>query len=207
MPSAFVDNDLFIDFEQPDSLYDSSGVLLTKDQVDFFLNSKCLNENGKLLVVYHASPNKFTTFDSTHWGSCGGSIYGNGFYFSDSNYGLDTYGKYINKYYLNLQKPFIWKEADTANNLASFIKVLETNNFVISNELRKQLADDILNNDGGLDTLIEQTCGTGLAHKYFSRAGFDGIMNLEIGDYVAFSSDQIKLCSNKTPTKSSDAAA
>ena len=53
----------------------------------------------------------------------------------------------------------------------------------------------------------EKTCGVDFAQKYFMRAGYDGIMNLDVGDYVAFDSNQIKLCSNKMPTASDDAAA
>ena len=82
----------------------------------------------------------------------------------------------------------------------------KANNFNISDELFRALKADIAA-DGGLDTIIEQTCGFDLAQKYFIRAGYDGIMNLEIGDYVAFKPEQIKLCTNKQPTISNNIAA
>ena len=88
-----------------------------------------------------------------------------------------------------------------------FIEVLEKNNFVVSDELRSQLENDLLENDGGIDTIIEKTCGHDFVHTYLIKAGYDGIMNLDIGDYVAFEPEQIKLCSNRMPTASADVAA
>ena len=211
MPTALVDNELFTDFDEPTSMYDSEGNPLNSAQATFFRSSKCLDEFGALLVVYHASPNKFTTFDPKLIGSGAGSIYGKGFYFCDSDYDLDQYGKYINAYYLNLKNPFRWEaceeEADKTYNLDMFIEVLEKNNFVVTDELFSQLESDLLQNDGGLDTIIELTCGFDLAQYYFEKAGYDGIMNFESGDHVAFYPEQIKLCSNKTPAKTADVAA
>jgi hypothetical protein len=211
MPKTLADNELFVDFDEPSSMWDSNGRALTKMQVNFFQQSKCLGEDGDLLVVYHASNSDFTTFDTKRIGSGGGSIYGKGFYFCDSDVGLDIYGKYIKEYYLNLKNPFRWEaieeEADASYNIDMFIEVLEQNNFSVSEELRQQLEEEVYENDGGLDTVIEQTCGFGLAQKYFIRAGYDGIMNLSIGDYVAFNPKQIKLCSNKTPTNTANIAA
>lgn len=211
MPSALVDNEFFTDFEDPASMFDSDGRPLSKAQASFFMNSKCLAEDGSLLIVYHASPNKFASFDPKRIGSGGGSIYGKGFYFCDSDYDLNQYGKYINAYYLNLKNPFRWEaceeDADKTYNLDMFIEVLEKNNFVITEELFNQLEDDLLQNDGGLDTVIELTCGFDLVRKYLEKAGHDGIMNFESGDHVAFYPEQIKLCSNKAPAKTADVAA
>lgn len=207
----FKDNDFFVDFDDVSSSYDSEGRLLSNNQVKFFSQSKCVNEDNNLLVVYHASNNDFTTFDAGKIGSGGGSIYGKGFYFCDNSFGLDIYGKYIKEFYLNLKNPFRWEmceeEADYLYNLDMFIEVLEANNFNVTDELREQLEEDLLELSGGIDTVIEKTCGVGFAQKYFMRAGYDGIMNLDVGDYVAFDSNQIKLCSNKMPTASDDAAA
>jgi hypothetical protein len=204
-------NDLFVDFDDVSSSYDSEGRLLSNGQVKFFNNSKCVNDDNNLLVVYHASPNDFTTFETGKIGSGGGSIYGKGFYFCDDDFGLDVYGEYIKEYYLNLKNPFRWEmcdeDADYLYNLDMFIEVLEANNFNVTPELREQLEEDLLELGGGIDTIIEKTCGVDFAQKYFIRAGYDGIMNLDIGDYVAFDPKQIKLCSNKMPSVSADAAA
>ena len=205
------DNELFVDFDNISTTYDSEGRLLSKDQIKFFNQSKCTTDDHSLLVVYHASKSDFTTFDANKVGTSGGSIYGKGFYFCDDNFGLDIYGEYIKEFYLNLKNPFRWEiceeEADYLYNLDMFIEVLNKNNFDVADELKAKLEEELLENDGGLDTLIEMTCGTGFIQKYFINAGYDGIMNLDIGDYVAFDPKQIKLCSNKTPTTKADAAA
>lgn len=204
-------NDFFVNFDEVSSNYDSEGRLLSKDQAQFFSRSQCVNEDNNLLVVYHASSKDFTAFDVSKIGTGGGSIYGKGFYFSDDNFGLDIYGKYIKEFYLNLKNPFRWEyceeDADYLYNLDMFIEVLEINNFNVTEELRIELEEDLLELDGGLDTIIEKTCGFDFAQKYFMRAGYDGIMNLDIGDYVAYKPEQIKLCSNKMPTVTADAAA
>jgi hypothetical protein len=211
MPTSLINNELFVDFDEPTNTYDSAGRPLSPNQESFFKSSKCLDENGDLLVVYHASPNDFTTFDTKRIGTGGGSIYGKGFYFCDHDFGLDIYGKYIKEYYLNLKNPFRWEPveeaADIYYNLDMFVEMLKSNNFEITEELQQQLTKDLLEDEGGLDTLISQTCGMDLAQKYFLKAGYDGIMNLEIGDYVAFNPAQIKLCANKAPTTAADIAA
>jgi hypothetical protein len=207
MPQSFLNNELFVDFDDESSVQDSRGRGLTSAQASFFADSKCLDDSYKLLVVYHASPNDFSVFDSKYIGTGGGSIYGHGFYFCDDNYGLDIYGKYIKEYYLNLKNPFIWKADSVVDNIKAFLRVLKRNNFEITDELIKEIKYEIIRNEGGLDTLIEITCGVDFAQKYFMRAGFDGIMNLEIGDYVAFDPKQIKLCSNINPSSSVNVAA
>lgn len=203
-------NEFFIDFDVS-SAYDSEGRLLSTGQNQFFKSSKCVTDDGNLLVLYHASNSEFNSFDPSKIGTGGGIIYGKGFYFCDSDFGLDIYGKYIREYYLNLKNPFRWEEineeADATYNIDMFIEILEQNNFVVSDELRQQLEDEVLEDDGGLDTIIEMTCGVDFAQKYFARAGYDGIMNLDIGDYVAFKPEQIKLCSNKMPAVSINVAA
>ena len=211
MPKSLVDNDFFTDFDEVSSSYDSAGRLLSVDQNDFFRNSKCVDEGNSLLVLYHASNNDFTSFDPKRIGTGGGSIYGKGFYFSANNFELGIYGKYVREYYLNLKNPFRWEiideEADASYNVDMFIEMLEQGNFVVSDELRQQLKEEVWENGGGIDTLIEMTCGVDFAQHYFIKAGYDGIMNLDIEDFVAFKPEQIKLCSNKNPTASNNVAA
>ena len=204
-------NEFFMDFDDASTKYDSEGRLLSKGQLSFFNKSQCVDDSHCLLVLYHASDSEFTSFDPNRIGSGGGSIYGKGFYFSDDSFNISIYGAYTREFYLNLKNPFRWEaideEADIDYNLEMFIEVLKANNFVIQDDLKKELKDDLINNDGGLDTLIEKTCGAGFATAYFMKAGYDGIMNLDIGDYVAFKPEQIKLCSNKMPSVTTDIAA
>lgn len=210
MPTPLADNDLFVDFDDPSSMSDSLGRPLSQDQANFFASSKCLDEDGSLLVLYHASQTDFSAFDPKVIGAGGGNIFGKGFYFCDHKEGLEIYGKYVKEYYLNLKNPFRWEvveeEADALYNVDMFIEVLELNNFEVSEELRQTL-EDLALEDCLFDEMIEQTCGVDFIQKYLTHAGYDGIMNLEVGDYVAFEPSQIKLCSNKKPKNTAELAA
>ncbi len=44
-------------------------LMLSPEQEEFFKDSQLRDENGKLMRVYHSSPNKFTTFDDSKLGS------------------------------------------------------------------------------------------------------------------------------------------
>ncbi len=51
---------------------DSQGRVLNKAQQDFFKDSKVVDENGNLRVVYHGTVGEFYTFDKTYLGSATG---------------------------------------------------------------------------------------------------------------------------------------
>lgn len=87
--------------------YDSEGNQLTKAQAEFFKNSKIRDEQGRLLVVYHGTPNKFDTFDKGKIGTGNGcATFGYGFYFSRDEWLAKEYSDNISKYYLNITHPF-----------------------------------------------------------------------------------------------------
>lgn len=66
--------------------------------------SKVVDESGKPLVVYHATPAEFTTFEPRYGGrNTGDAWLGKGMYFSD--FKSDYYGKNIMPVYLNMRKP------------------------------------------------------------------------------------------------------
>lgn len=73
---------------------DSNGNKLTKGQQTYFENSKAVDENGNLLVMYHGSPNaQFTTFER--------SYLGNAYFFTDDRfvaYGYSGTQKEVNPY-------------------------------------------------------------------------------------------------------------
>lgn len=210
MPPALVDNEFFLDFDDV-AEYDSEGNTLSDAQVKFFSQSKCVDENGDLYLVYHADNNEYDTFDRNRIGTGAGSIFGKGFYFGSNAASVQMYGNNIKTYYLNLKRPFIYEAIEgkqaALDNVKAFARVLKANNYPISVEQMKQLALDILKNDGGLDTMIEQTCGSEKITDFLKNCGYDGIMNLDVLDFVAFEPNQIKLSSNKNPTNSEVLAA
>jgi hypothetical protein len=207
MPLKLVDNELFVDFDEPEeysSVYDSEGNQLTRAQAEFFQQSKCVDEDGSLFLVYRATNHDYDTFDLERVGTGAGSIYGKGIYFSTERESVKIYGNTIKAYYLNLKRPFRYEAIDdkqaAVDNVKSFARVLKQNGYPVDKELCQQLLRDILQNDGGLDTMIELTCGPEKATDFFQKCGYDGIMNLDIMDFVAYQPGQIKVSANKAPT-------
>ena len=66
------------------SLTDNQGRTLTKEQQEFFKDSKVRDENGNLLTMYHGTNNEFTIFDDNFIGKNTNNegIFGKGFYFT-----------------------------------------------------------------------------------------------------------------------------
>lgn len=210
MPTL-VDNDFFVDFDPVTAGVDSEGNGLTAEQQDFFKQSKCVDEYGNLYLVYRATNHDYDTFDFSKLGTGAGSIFGKGVYFCADPESVKIYGSVVKEYYLNLLNPFIYIAADTEaearHNVNQFINVLKANNFKVSSSLRQLLYDDVLENAGGLDTMIELTCGVENATNYFKKCGYDGIVNLDVLDFVAYEPNQIKLRQNKQPTMAASTAA
>lgn len=211
MPSTLLDNDFFIDFDEPTMSFDSEGNRMTEAQHEFFKNSKCVDEYGKLFLVYRATNHNYDTFDFSKLGTGAGSIFGKGVYFSADEDSVKIYGNTIKEYYLNLLNPFIYypvdSDEDALYNLDRFIDVLVANNFPVTEDLQLALTEDLIENEGGLDTLIELTCGVDKATDFFRKCGFDGIVNLDVLDFVAYEPNQIKLRQNTKPTTAASTAA
>lgn len=81
---------------------DSSGRKLSKQQQEYFKNSKIRDEKGNLKIMYHGTSNDFTVFDNKK------SNFNNLMFFSESpvfslEYSLGTRGKYDHEgeYYIN----------------------------------------------------------------------------------------------------------
>jgi hypothetical protein len=199
-----LENEFFLDFEDVANASDSAGNTLSDLQYQFFKNSKCVDEYGDLYLVYRASNHDYDTFDPARMGTGAGSIFGKGIYFSADRDSVKIYGNNIKAYYLNLKNPFRYEEVNTEDdavlNVERFVRVLEQNNFFVTEDLWITLEEEILDNDGGLDTLIELTCGPEKATDFFKKCGFDGIMNLDVLDFVAYYPNQIKISANKAPT-------
>jgi hypothetical protein len=137
-------------------------------------------------------------------GSGAGSIFGKGIYFSTDPESVKIYGDTLKSYYLNFKKPFIFDAIDdkqnAVDNVKKFARVLSQNGYSVDKDLCVKLLKDIYRNSGGLDTMIEATCGYEKATDFFQNCGFDGIMNLDVMDFVAYQPGQIKVSNNKAPT-------
>lgn len=88
------------------SLTDNQGRTLTKEQQEYFKDSKVRDENGYLLEVYHGTNVDFNVFNYDNFG-VNGNRYGTGFYFTDDIKEAEhfTNNGTIKKVYLNIKKP------------------------------------------------------------------------------------------------------
>lgn len=85
------------------SLKDSDGNKLTKQQQEYFKDSKVRDENGNLLVMYHGTPNEFTVFKNKGDGSY---FTPNKEYASGYTQAMNDFDGYVMSVYLNITKPF-----------------------------------------------------------------------------------------------------
>lgn len=89
------------------SAVDSDGKALSAAQQDYFQDTVVRDKNGRLLTVYHGSPNVFTEF-SHRFMNTNGNAHGRGFYFTDDAEYADGFkkdGGQLLKGYLDIRKP------------------------------------------------------------------------------------------------------
>lgn len=153
-------------------------VSITKEQKEFFKNSKIRDNNGNLLVVYHGTDKDFEVFDKTMIKT--GSAGGDGFYFTTNK--KDARGYAGNKgliysCFLNIINPFIYEYEETFynNTIIPIYKKAQSKNMSFE--------------------------------EYLKSIGYDGIIltNYSREDiYIAFEPNQIKSIYNKFPTTSNN---
>lgn len=84
----------------------SDGVELTDGQERYFEKSQARDDEGRLLVVYHATDADFTVFDKAKQGSANGpGVWGSGFYFDTDQSFAEEFGSKSKPYYLNITNP------------------------------------------------------------------------------------------------------
>lgn len=205
------------------STTDNQGRTLSKEQQEFFKDSKVRDENGNLLVMYHGTNNEnFYTFDFNKIRGVG--MYGKGFYFSDSETFSRNYGGRVIKAYLNLKNPLITTNSPATLDYNKTKKLLDTitsmkdtngenysikkfglwaTNEQIAKNLAHSEADDwnilsriarTLYNDDPVGTIK-------LANKVLGTS-YDGIISRT--ETVAFYPNQIKNIDNLNPTSNED---
>ena len=177
---------------------DSTGETLSAEQREFFKDSKVVDENGRLLKVYHGTPRgDFTIFNAEY-----------GAYFSANEAYARRYTQAHNstsarviEAYLNITKPF-----DTRH---------EAERKIFENEFYRKWGNGAPLSDSGLpdwtdgDDLIAFINENGYDYDgLILDEGADGGYGEEVKrrgvSYVALSPEQIKLTSNKRPTNDSD---
>ena len=181
---------------------DSKGNQLSKEQHEYFKDSKAVNENGNLKVVYHGTRNAdFTVFKQ------------NATYFTDNKEMADSYSPNGDMYegYVNITKPY---EIDAKGEKWSKIPVDE-----VTRRFLQESGSSVFKEDGKWRTspadivaAIEEAIDNG-------DMDYDGIIIKNIDDtgsyykdksshlatdYIVFKSNQFKNVNNKAPTSDPD---
>lgn len=168
---------------------DSQGRTLTEQQREYFKDSKVVDGQGRLLVLYHGTGAKFTVFDKTRIGENfadrGSDL---GFYFS----------------------PYV----EDANGYAREAAGYQGNGEVM--QVYLNLKNPLVIEDEGWGSAIGQAdIRHGDLKRWAQYGGHDGIIvkstDIEMDDdgtpdavYIAFSPNQIKNTDNKAPTSDPD---
>lgn len=193
------------------SLSDSDGKQLTKEQQDYFKDSKVRDENGNLKVMYHGSQETFTVFDKKKARS--GGTYGKGFYFTDSTSHANTYGDTYDVY-LNITNPLQNGTNNiTKDQLRKFVEALaEDEDYGLENYGYGATIDSVTDSiygksDFGMLLDLNVSCVGDMveAVELFNKVNgtnYDGIVAPT--ETVAFYPNQIKKVDNKAPTSNSD---
>lgn len=213
---------------------DSAGESLSQGQREYFKDSKVVDDNGKLRITYHGSPNRFFTFDRGRIGK-GNDQFGAGFYFATSEEASRSYGDNVHKTYLNITKPILINRTADGGDLFD-VKITQKQAYEILK--RHPLIYDPESSPlgdmfeeywevGAKDYMIREAAknfnsiglfdSDYLAYRDYPNElheairdvlGYDGVEVRfdNTGDrfYVAWFENQIKLTTNKQPTKDAD---
>lgn len=215
------------------SLSDSEGRKLSDNQSKYFADSKVVDDNGNLQVVYHGSGAEFTEFSysfmSTH-----GSMEGQGFYFTDNKTMAEGYqknGAKLMQGYLDIKKPLSDSEVTLKRSeLTKLLKAVDpTGDDVVINYdpqggmgypskvwYNRALAatvDAIYDSSESDSEILADLANSGAGTEAVVRKarevlGYDGYIVADKYDnttvYVAFESNQFKNIDNLNPTTDPD---
>ena len=190
---------------------DSNGRSLTESQQMFFNNSKVLDDEGRLKVMYHGTPNiGFTVFD---YSKAKPGTLGRGFYFTDSPTHASNHGQSI-EVYLNIANPLTSGTNNiTKDQLRAFVERLaEDEDYGIENYGYGSTVDSVTESVwGGTDFQmmhdLNLSCVGDLAEacRIFNEVNgtdYDGIITPV--ETLAMRPEQIKFTDNLDPTSDTD---
>lgn len=203
------------------SKQDNHGRKLSKEQQEYFKDSKARDENGNLMTVYHGTPYEFNQFQYDKLGENTSSL-GAGFYFTDKQSTAEEYkrdGGNVKEVYLDIKNPISYgKTTITKKEFSKFVNAVnkKTNGILAEDYGDIQYAIneyDYGGDDIDLVSSIKNASGLSWEELYKTlrdSIGKDGIISnegfLNNGEkiYVAFNSNQIKNVDNTNPTSNPD---
>lgn len=204
--------------ENQNNTQDNQGRTLTKEQQEYFKDSKVRDENGNLLTMYHGTSSGGHTVFDPYGGKPG--LFGQGSYFTDNNSVAESYtqkgrgnNKQIYEVYLNIINPIDMDvQANVEEWKQNFSKFLPDADFPKSgtNEaLYRSTLEEFENSEYDRFEVAEIMIET------FQKMGYDGITHIGGGRFnqkdgtrhrvfIAFESNQIKNIDNTNPTSNDD---
>ena len=186
------------------SLSDSNGKELTKEQQEYFKDSKVRDENGNLKVMYHGSRSaeKFTVFDPEKMGkNYSDPMLGKGFYFATTRDSAKKWAKggSIYKVYLDIKNPFIVSDSEPVP--SNLLEVIQESDNEHIKELASKNTAEFMSWFGTKEGLLQEYGYDGIILKADDNSDFFKAY----GDqYVVFNSNQIKKTTAKKPTTDAD---
>jgi len=203
-----------------------SDATLHPEKEEFFSESKVRDNDGKLLVLYHGTPNgKLVQHDRRLSGDPDLASHGQGYYHTDNldaakDYALNSDGTgeanpAVHAVHLNIKNPFdVSKDEIDSKDFISWYK--GTTGDAESAKKMMQKIDEMSSNAGKIPSDYESLKALGGGtQKYLSRylrsKGFDGLKaqgshgrpgqrSIDHTIYMAFHPSQIKSVSNVTPS-------
>lgn len=136
---------------------DNQGRTLSKEQQEYFKDSKVRDENGNLLTMYHGSNSEFTIFDISKSGESNETAKV-GFWFTPSKQGAENFASDIwygdkkpttYEVYLNIKNPKIYEPIDTSEQNNKLTNELKT----LKNEY-KDIASNFEYNNYGITNVV-----------------------------------------------------
>ena len=167
------------------SMKDSEGRELSEEQQEFFRDSKVRDEQGRLMVMYHGTPNGgFSVFNETMVGSNTDYGYlGRGFYFTSKERVAKHYAGYLGTSevktgYLNITNPYIFEKKTD-----------------VTDEVETILDTHFLGEDAGRERSEAFTV-------WLRKNGYDGVICQS--EAMALRSNQFKNADSTAPTDDPD---
>lgn len=194
------------------SISDNQGLQLTKEQQEYFKDSKVRDENGNLLVMYHGTPNgDFTVFkDGTYFTS--NKEYADRY--QDPSASSISTGKVKSnpktfEVYLDIKKPFDISDPEAREiYINDYIKggnAMGINPYLTDAEYDKIKTIDWTEGEDLRDFLIEEGYDyDGLILDEGADGGYGDAVQYRGKSYVVFSPEQVKSVDNANPTNNPD---
>lgn len=189
--------------EKAISTQDNQGRTLSKQQQDYFKDSKVRDGNGNLLEVYHGGENTHTEFKPEFFNTKEktGDYVGQGFYFSKNKGSASKYGSKVQSVYLDIKNPLVINtEADAKAYRESFdglYKPTTSEDIKMQSEMKKDGMNDY-------DYFELMKTDPQVIREEVQRRGYDGLIDNLYNQYAVFNSNQIKAVDNTNPTTSAD---